>query len=215
MDDLKAEDLAAILSEDDGAEEPAPKEKISHVVEMDRANLEGRGKEFGGALADKWNSRLATQLGMIGGFDADKCEAEAGCLYGIKPQDEFEGMVATQMIAAHNAAMDCFRRAGFPEQYLEARNMYLNQANKLLRTYSTLLATLDKHRGKGQQKVTVEHVHVHEGGQAIVGNVEGKQPGGENKNGVQPHAKAITNAPGAAMPCDIETDREKVPSASC
>ena len=27
--------------------------------------------------------------------------------------------------------------------------------------------------GKGQQKVTVEHVHVHEGGQAIVGNVEG------------------------------------------
>jgi hypothetical protein len=27
---------------------------------------------------------------------------------------------------------------------------------------------LNRHRGKGQQKVTVEHVHVHNGGQAYV-----------------------------------------------
>ena len=38
--------------------------------------------------------------------------------------------------------------------------------------YADLMLALDKHRGKGQQRVTVEHVHVHEGGQAIVGNVE-------------------------------------------
>ena len=30
---------------------------------------------------------------------------------------------------------------------------------------------LGRHRGKGQQKVTVEHVHVNAGGQAIVGAV--------------------------------------------
>ena len=41
------------------------------------------------------------------------------------------------------------------------------------RTYATLLEALNRHCGKGQQKVTAEHVHVHEGGQAIVGNVEG------------------------------------------
>jgi hypothetical protein len=34
-----------------------------------------------------------------------------------------------------------------------------------------LLESLNRHRGKGAQKVTVEHVHVHEGGQAIVGTV--------------------------------------------
>jgi hypothetical protein len=33
------------------------------------------------------------------------------------------------------------------------------------------LEALDKHRRGGNQKMTVEHVHVHEGGQAIVGNV--------------------------------------------
>jgi len=37
--------------------------------------------------------------------------------------------------------------------------------------YVKQLAALDKHRGKGQQKVTVEHVNVASGGQAIVGNV--------------------------------------------
>jgi hypothetical protein len=44
----------------------------------------------------------------------------------------------------------------------------LNQANKLSRTYAVLLDALNRHRGKGQQKVTVEHVHVHAGGQAVV-----------------------------------------------
>ena len=37
---------------------------------------------------------------------------------------------------------------------------------------ATLLEALNRHRGKGHQKVTVEHVHVHQGGQAIVGSVE-------------------------------------------
>jgi hypothetical protein len=57
------------------------------------------------------------------------------------------------------------------EQPFEGWREQLNQANKLSRTYATLLEALNRHRGKGQQKVTVEHVHVHEGGQAIVGNV--------------------------------------------
>jgi len=57
------------------------------------------------------------------------------------------------------------------QQTFEGRRESLNQANKLVRSYTTLMEGLDKHRGKGQQKVTVEHVHVHQGGQAIVGNV--------------------------------------------
>ena len=39
---------------------------------------------------------------------------------------------------------------------------------QLSRTHATLLEALNRHRGKGAQRVTVEHVHVHEGGQAIV-----------------------------------------------
>src|SRR6266516_3590533 len=89
----------------------------------------------------------------------------------IAPKDELEGMMAAQLIAAHNAAMECYRRAMLGEQTFEGRRENLAQANKLSRTFATLLEALNRHRGKGQQKVTVEHVHVHSGGQAVVGMV--------------------------------------------
>jgi hypothetical protein len=91
-------------------------------------------------------------------------------LIGIAPQDEIEGMIAAQLLATHNATMECYRRAMIGEQTLEGRRKNLNQANKLSRTYATLIEALNRYRGKGgQQKVTVEHVDVHAGGQAVVG----------------------------------------------
>jgi Ni/Co efflux regulator RcnB len=50
------------------------------------------------------------------------------------------------------------------DQTFEGRRENLSQANKLSRTYATLLEAVNRHRGKGQQKVTVEHVHAHAGG---------------------------------------------------
>jgi hypothetical protein len=41
---------------------------------------------------------------------------------------------------------------------------------KLLRTFAAQTEALQRYRGKGQQ-FTVEHVHDHTGGQAIVGSV--------------------------------------------
>ena len=99
-------------------------------------------------------------------------------VHGIRPTDEVEGMLATQMVATHSAAMECLKRAQLYEQTFEGRKQNLNFATKLLRTYTAQMEALNRHRGKGQQKMTVEHVHVHDGGQAIVGNVS-KGGGGE------------------------------------
>jgi hypothetical protein len=84
-------------------------------------------------------------------------------------------MLATQLIASHMAAMDCYAHLNKTHDR-QTHEYHLNQANKLSRTFASLLEALNRHRGKGQQKVTVEHVHVHQGGQAIVGHVE--HPGG-------------------------------------
>ena len=97
-------------------------------------------------------------------------------------------LIAAQLVACHNASMECYRRAMIGEQTFEGKRENLCQANKLSRTYATLLESLNRHRGKGAQKVTVEHVHVHEGGQAIVGNVEAPGDGLAVKSGDQPHA---------------------------
>lgn len=118
----------------------------------------------------------------------DQFSAAAGALMGIAPKDELEGMLAVQMVSIHNATMECLRRAMIPEQCFDGRTGNLNQANKLARTFTTQMEALNRYRGKGQQKMTVEHVHVHEGGQAIVGNVQGGR-GGEKNEG-QPDAKA-------------------------
>ena len=92
---------------------------------------------------------------------------------GVRPKDEVEGMMAAQMVGLHNAAMECMRRGMISEQSFEGRREALNQANKLTRSYATLVEALSRHRGKStEQKVIVEHVNVHAGGQAIVGSVK-------------------------------------------
>jgi hypothetical protein len=138
--------------------------------------------------------------------------ATVAALVGIAPKDELEGMMAAQLLAAHNAAMECYRRAMLGEQTFEGRRENLNQANKLSRTWATLLEALNRHRGKGQQKVTVEHVHVHAGGQAVVGMVETPGGGDRGKTEEQPHAKQIDHAPEPALRSPDE-GRDAVPVA--
>ena len=85
--------------------------------------------------------------------------------------------------------------------------------NKLARTFAAQVEALKRYRSGGEQKMTVQHVHVAEGGQAIVGNVSAPAQGGgvRGKDGEQPHALAY--APGAEMPREVKAERATVPSA--
>jgi hypothetical protein len=107
--------------------------------------------------------------------------------------------MAAQLIAAHSAAMECYRRAMIGDQTFEGRQENLNQANKLCRTFAVLMEALNRHRGKGQQKMTVEHVHVYPGGRAVVGMVGFE----ERKDHVRPdgefNARQLTHAPQPSM----------------
>lgn len=107
-------------------------------------------------------------------------------IIGIAPKDHIEGMLATQMIATHYATMRCFSRAAEASSH-EIHQLNISSANKLTRSYTTQMEALNRYRGKGQQKMTVEHVHVHSGGQAIVGTVSPtkviKQDGGRGNGG--------------------------------
>jgi hypothetical protein len=88
-------------------------------------------------------------------------------------------MIAVQAMAAHHASMECSRRATLHEQPFEAAQALRKAAANASRTFVELLSALDHRRGKGgQQKVTVEDVHVHPGGQAVVGNIATPAIGG-------------------------------------
>ena len=192
------------------------------VVTNDPDDRKGRLKNIGGSQSDHWNNILANQaLQALWVKDSSAEErdkqlsATVAALTGIAPKDELEGMMAAQLVAAHNATMECYRRAMNGEQSFEGRRENLTQANKLSRTYAALVEALNRHRGKRQQKVTVEHVHVHAGGQAVVGMVAAPaQPGGgdASKMEEQSHAKQITHAPEPALPCP-DPSRDALPIA--
>jgi hypothetical protein len=87
----------------------------------------------------------------------------------------------------------------------------LDGLNKLMRTFTNQMETLKRYRSGAQQTVKVEHVHVHEGGQAIVGNIE--TGGGAPKCKDQAHAE-LTHAPEPEMRSPFAAERETVPERS-
>jgi hypothetical protein len=131
---------------------------------------------------------------------------------GIGAKDEIEGMLATQMVATHVAAITALRRLKGAETILQ-QDSNGRLAVKLLRTFAAQVEALQRYRGKGQQKVTVEHVHVHAGGQAIVGTIT-PGGGGKEKSDEQAHAPPeITHRQRTPM-WSPDPERETMPIAS-
>lgn len=89
---------------------------------------------------------------------------------GIQPRDELEAMLAVQMGAIHQATMMMAQRLNHVDT-IPQQDSAEKALNKLARTFATQMDALKRYRTGGQQKVTVEHVTVNEGGQAILGSV--------------------------------------------
>lgn len=144
-------------------------------------------KAFGGSRLEAFNVRLlADVLASIPASEAER-EAEAAsngagpvsiaagaALAAFKPADEIEGMLAAQAIAMHHAGMTCLKRAAIPQQPAEMASKLRRDGANLCRGMADILAALDRKRGKGNQHIRVERVVVHEGGQAVVGDVHAR-----------------------------------------
>ena len=95
---------------------------------------------------------------------------------GIEPRDQIEAMLAAQMAAVHNASMTFARRLAHVDN-IPQQDSAERAFNKLARTFAAQVEALKRYRSGGEQKMTVQHVHVAEGGQAIVGNVNAPAEG--------------------------------------
>jgi hypothetical protein len=124
-------------------------------------------------------------------------------LAALKPRDELEAMLMAQMLATNSAAAAFLRKTNHAATF-EQLEVNSGITSRLLRTYALQLEALQRYRSKGKQKVTVRHVHVHAGAQAIVGDVH---PGGTSRKtkGLH-HAQAAADAPLAALRGPIQAD---------
>jgi hypothetical protein len=100
----------------------------------------------------------------------------------LKPANATEALLAVQMCSVHEAALLFLRRATRKDQTEEGCDWNVLRATRLMRLFKEQLDAMMKLKGRAtQQKLTVEHVHVHAGAQAVVGMVTAPQ--GESERG--------------------------------
>jgi ribosomal protein L12E/L44/L45/RPP1/RPP2 len=151
---------------------------------------------------------FVNQLAEAGGGEVDEQRLNflLAVVKGIKPRDQMEAMLAAQMAAVHTAAMKSSRCLAEAD-HLDHRDSAERTFNKLTRTYVTQMEALKRYRTGGEQTVTVQHVNVGEGGQAIVGNVTQGQQDVPSRMPAQP--LALTHDQNLAMA--IIESKEAVP----
>jgi hypothetical protein len=106
-----------------------------------------------------------------GGISEIAVNSALALIEAAEPRDEIEGTLALQMACTHIAAMAILSRfeGGFSTERRTA--LFGTAAARLMRTYVVQVEAFRRLRQGGSQFMRVEHVHVNEGGQAVIGNV--------------------------------------------
>lgn len=115
-----------------------------------------------------------------GKLNAKDFNAILAFVAGCGAENEMQATIAVQMALTNDAAMRALWSVGIMD--VETCS---NIANKLLRTFAALAETLNKLQRGGTQ--IVKHIHVNEGGQAIVADTF-NHTGGSGKTAEQTHA---------------------------
>jgi hypothetical protein len=135
--------------------------------------------------------RMATQMANALVWPKPKDETEVlikaiRALAEYAPKNVIEASLAAQMTATGEAALLFRNRATIPEQPTDNIDRSVLRATRLMRLHLEQIEAMQKLKGKvGQQRVTVEHVTVQAGAQAIVGAVAagpGRGVGGGTEN---------------------------------
>jgi hypothetical protein len=133
---------------------------------------------------DMLNHSMGWLLGLVRqkGEEAparDAADFAFEAFIGLTPNGPGEIMLCQQMVASYEMAMAMLTRCKQAD-HMSQMQEYGLMGVKMMGAYERLFQTLMKSR-RPQQTVRVEHVHVYEGGQAVVGNVNqppatGKSP---------------------------------------
>ncbi len=107
-------------------------------------------------------------------------EASQDGLNALNAEGGLQEMLAAQMLSIHQLQQQTVILANRARQ-LENIRYFTNTAIKLANCFTQQASTLNRLQGNFSQKITVEHVEVHDGGQAIVGSVNARAPGDEVK----------------------------------
>lgn len=119
---------------------------------------------LGSCSADFINSAVA-QIVNVAQVNEVSTNAAIAIIAAIQPRDEYEASLAVQIATTHLASQNLLSLT-LNRSTVQGMAAYGNLATKFQRTELAARDALTRHRCGGVQ--TVKHVHVNEGGQAIV-----------------------------------------------
>ncbi len=106
-------------------------------------------------------------------FDLEKAKQKSvGAMSALNANGGLQSMLAAQMLSIHELQQKTIAYANGIEN-LALKKYYTNAAIKLSNCFVQQANVMGKLQGLGGQKIIVERVDVHHGGQAVVGNIEG------------------------------------------
>ncbi len=133
-------------------------------------------KALGTTSSDFTNASLfqiqAAARGPWGEISQPAMNAALAMIEAAAPKDEIEGALAVQMACTHTAAMAVLAKLDAALGSDRRVVAVGSAAARLMRAFATQVEVLRRLRNGGQQIVRVEHVHVNDGGQAVIGNVQ-------------------------------------------
>lgn len=104
-------------------------------------------------------------------FDLDtEIKKSEIALSSLNATDGLQQMLVAQMISIHRLQQMSMANANGSD-HLENKQYFTNSAIKLANCFTQQANLLARLQGHGIQKIVVERVDVHQGGQAVVGNI--------------------------------------------
>ena len=103
-------------------------------------------------------------------LDEATLNAAIALVASMKPETELQALLAVEIASIGFAGQKFLRQS---QHHLDEIfiGVYGNYALKLLRLQLDMIRALDQHRRGNKQTVEVRHVHIHAGGQGVVGIV--------------------------------------------
>ncbi|KKW92945.1 hypothetical protein YP76_08655 [Sphingobium chungbukense] len=157
-----------------------------------------------GSASDDWVNAIILSLDKVGRqrgqsvITAHELNAGLAFMAAVAPSSEVEGALGAQMYAVHQIAMEMAAKCRHTDDRV-ALMEFGNMATKMMRTFTMQVEALAKSRRGGEQ--VVRHVHVYEGGQAIVADQFNHYgAGGYGKGFGQPYAPFAGHAPAGGPP---------------
>jgi hypothetical protein len=155
---------------------PAPRLKVeNNLVSIDHPSGPVGNVLMQNALGTSdlaFMAGLLTQLARTTGTQIHEADLNfmVSFINGIEPRDQVESTLAAQMATVHMAMMKSMQDLPLTQNLLQ-QDAVERAINKFARTFIAQVEALKRYRSGGEQIVTVQHVSVSDGGQAIVGNV--------------------------------------------